>query len=294
MPPGPVDAKTLAVTPVDDKKKGLFIRLAVPPDAVRQGVRNVIEVEVHSANASGSKLTFDLSLKTLPAEAPLPEPSAQAKQVLETFRRTSYLAPGTPIPDGYIDGGRHMALDSLDHATSSREILLVDRAHDPELAKDLEFARTLRNLPPIDRAKKLSLYVDGAMSPPGGAKLLSPTVEELEHEYVNKPLRIGDVCDQFHAGVCRHRSLLFKLLADEAGLKSALVRGNYVHLHAGGSGPHAWNEVQLDDGRRLLVDTTLHPKNDFPEITSPATTSVEIAKRYVRGDGTPYYTSAAK
>jgi hypothetical protein len=294
MPKGTVDAKTLALSPADEKKKGLFVRLPVPADAVRQGAKNVIEADVHSASAAGSKLTFDLALKTLPSEAPAPAPSPQAREVLETFRKTSYLAPGTVIPDGYIDGGRHMALDAQDHATSGREILLVDRAHDPELARDLEFARTLRNLPPIERAKKLSLYVDTAMSPPGGAKLLMPTMEELEHEYVNKPLRIGDVCDQFHAGVCRHRSLLFKLLADEAGLKSALVRGNYVHLHAGGSGAHAWNEVQLEDGRRFLVDTTLHPKNDFPEITSPGTTTTEIARRYVKGDGSPFYTSAAR
>ena len=294
MPKGPVDAKTPALAPLDDKKKGLFVRLPVPPDAVHQGGKNVIEADVHSAATTGSKLTFDLTLKTLPTEAALPQPSAQAKQVLETFRKTSYLAPGTPIPDGYIDGGRHMALDAKDHATSGREILLVDRTHDPELAKDLEFARTLRALPPLDRAKKLSLYVDSAMSPPGGTKLLTATVNELEQEYVNKPLRIGDVCDQYHAGVCRHRSLLFKLLADEAGLKSALVRGNYVHIHAGGGGPHAWNEIQLDDGRRFLVDTTLRPKLDFLEITSPTTTSLETTKRYVKGDGTPYYTTTAR
>jgi hypothetical protein len=68
-----------------------------------------------------------------------------------------------------------------------------------------------------------------------------------------------------------------------------LARGNYMHLHAGGSGPHAWNELQLDDGRRFLIDTTLHPKSDFPEITTPEVTNPEVAKRYVKVDGTPYY-----
>ncbi len=294
MPEGPVDAKTLALAPLDEKKKGLFERLRVPPDAVRPGVKNVIEAEVHSATAEGARLTFDLALKTLPADQPMPPPNDQAKQALETFRQKSYLAPGTPIPDGYFDGGRHMKLDTEDNATSGREILLVDRAHDPELARDLEFARSLRDLPPLERTRKLSLYVDQVMTPPGGAPLLEATMKELEHEYVNKPLRIGDVRDQYHAGVCRHRSLFFKVLADEAGLKAALVRGNYVHLHAGGSGPHAWNEVQLDDGRRFLVDTMLHPKSDFPEITRPDVTSAEVAKRYVKVDGTPYYGAGAK
>jgi hypothetical protein len=293
MPQGTVDAKTTALAPVDEKKKGMFVRLKVPPDAVHPNAKNVIDTEVHSAKADGSRLTFDLELKTLPADQPMPPPSGMAKQVLETFRKTNYIAPGTLIPDGYFDGGRHMALDAEDHATSGREILVVDRSHDPELAKDLEFARTLRNLPPMDRAHKLSLYVDKVLTPAGGRNLLMPAMEELQHDYLNKPLRIGDVCDQYHAGVCRHRSLIFKVLADEAGLKTALVRGNYVHLHAGGSGAHAWNELQLDDGHRYLVDTTLHPKDEFPDITSPSVTSVEVAKRYVKPDGTPYYGVAA-
>jgi hypothetical protein len=293
MPSGTVDAKTPATAPADERKKGFFTRLRVPPDAIRQGVKNVIEVDVHSARPGGSPLTFDLALKTLPSDQAAPAPTEPAKQVLETFRKTSYLPPGTTIPDGYIDGGRHMALDAQDRATSGREILLVDRSHDAELEKELAFARTLRTLPPLDRAKKLSEYIDTAMTPPGGRNLLNASMADLEHEYVNKPLRIGDVCDQYHAGVCRHRSLLFKLLGDEAGLKTALVRGNYVHLHAGGSGAHAWNELLLDDGRRFLVDTTLHPKDAFPEITGPSTTSLEISKRYAKPDGTPYYATAA-
>jgi hypothetical protein len=270
----------------------LFTRLAVPPDAVRPGATNVIEADVHSATAAGSRLYFDLELKTLPADLPLAPPSESAKQVLETFRKNNYIPAGTGIPDGYVDGGRHMVLDAKDHATSGREILVVDRSHDPELARELEYARTLRNLPPLDRARKLSVYVDSEMTPPGGMTMLDPIMKELEHDFVNKPLHIGDVCDQYHAGVCRHRSLFFKVLADEAGLKVALVRGNYVHLHAGGSGAHAWNELQLDDGRRFLVDTTLHPRSDFPEITTPAATSTEVARRYVKPDGTPYYGAA--
>jgi len=293
MPAGAVDAKTLALAALDEHKKGLYTRLRVPPDAVHQGGMNVIETDVHSAKADGSPLFFDLALKTLPADAPLPQPPEPAKQVLEAFRKNNYIPPGTLIPDGYEDGGRHMVLDAQDHATSGREILVVDRSHDPELARDLEFARTLRNLPPMECARKLSEYVDRVMTPPGGMRLIDATMDELQHEFVNKPLRIGDVRDQYHAGVCRHRSLFFKVLADEAGLKTALVRGNYVHLHAGGSGPHAWNELQLDDGRRFLVDTTLHPKSEFPEITTPAVTSSEISRRYVKPDGAIYYATAA-
>jgi len=289
MPAGPVDEKTLALAPLDERRSQLFTRVPVPPDAVKTGAKNLIEVDVHSAKADAWKPSFALALQTLPADQPLAPPSAEAKRVLEMFLKTSYIATGIAIPDGYFDGGRHMRLDAQEAATSQREILVVDRGHDTELAKDLEFVRTLRNLPPLDRARQIALYVDKIMSPPGGNALLKPVMDELEHEYANKPLRIGDVCDQFHAGVCRHRSLLFKVLADEAGLKTALVRGTYMHLHAGGGGAHAWNEIQLDDGRRFLVDSTLHPKDPFPEITTPQVTSVEISKRYVREGGAPFY-----
>ena len=49
-----------------------------------------------------------------------------------------------------------------------------------------------------------------------------------------------------------------------------------------------------DDGRRYLVDTTLHPKSDFPDITSSGTTSSEVTMRYVKPDGAPYYGIAAQ
>jgi CRISPR-associated protein Csh2 len=62
--------------------------------------------------------------------------------------------------------------------------------------------------------------------------------------------------------------LLFKVLADDAGLKAALVRGNYAKGGTNGFA-HAWNEVVLDDGRRLLVDVMHHgSKPVFPEITA--------------------------
>jgi transglutaminase/protease-like cytokinesis protein 3 len=90
--------------------------------------------------------------------------------------------------------------------------------------------------------------------------------------------------DQCHAGVCRHRSLLFKLLGDEAGLKTALVRGNFIKKKPPGFA-HAWNEVILEDGRHLLVDV-MHNGGaaTFRELTDPY-----VIKHYGRVDDTPWY-----
>mgnify|MGYP001829074772 FL=1 len=59
-------------------------------------------------------------------------------------------------------------------------------------------------------------------------------------------------------------------MADESGLKVALVRGGYqvTETRVGG---HAWNELVLNDGRRLIVDV-MNPKPDFyfPEVGEPS------------------------
>ena len=76
--------------------------------------------------------------------------------------------------------------------------------------------------------------------------------------------------------------MLFKILADEAGLDVALVRGNY----AGGSPPgHAWNEVSLGDGRRVIVDV-MHDgaRPRCLEVTAP-----EVIEHYLKVDDTPWY-----
>ncbi len=104
---------------------------------------------------------------------------------------------------------------------------------------------------------------------------LIKTADELEGEFRNKPVLIGDWVDQAQAGECRHRALLFKILADEAGLDVALVRGNY----AGGSPPgHAWNEASLGDGRRVIVDV-MHDgaRPRCLEVTAP-----EVIERYLK------------
>jgi hypothetical protein len=107
----------------------------------------------------------------------------------------------------------------------------------------------------------------------------------LAAEYQNSPLSFGKMTELCPAGVCRHRALLFKLMADEAGLKVALVRG--VMKSSSQTGGHAWNELHLEDGRRLLVDV-MNPQRNFrfPSLTEP------VARRYLSVRGVPLYPEA--
>ncbi len=286
MPDGPVTADTLALRSLSDSDEGFYLRMPVPVDELHPG-RNVLAVEVHQCSAASSDIFFDLALKTMPPDAPVPAVPTTAQAVVDTFHRQHYIGPGVRIPDGYVDGGRAMTLDVEGRYVSHREILVVDRTNDVELARHLAFARSpeLQALPPLERALRLAVYIDQETTPPGGQRWVTKTAEELEREFGNKAVLIGEWVDQGHAGVCRHRSLLFKILADEAGLKTALVRGNYDHR----DGAHAWNEIVAGDGRRLLVDVMMkHDKQDLPEVTGPV-----IVQHYLKVDNTLWYEGTA-
>jgi hypothetical protein len=300
LPRGELGPFTPARHALKDAEEGYYYRLRVPPAVWHAEGTNVIAVEVHQAATNDNDCFFDLALKTLPPPEAAPKVPPAAQDVMNAFFNKHYVGPELRVPDGYVDGGRHMQLDAQSQASSGREILLVDREHDTELSKFLAFARApeVRALGTIDRMQRLAEYIDRLSTPPGGRRWIGPAVDDITKEFTNKPLRIGDVVDQCSSGVCRHRSLLFKLLGDEAGLKTALVRGNYgmdagqappgAQLVKGMKGfPHAWNEVELEDGTRVLVDVMHNGgKRRFLPITD-----AYVVKHYLKPDDTPWYTA---
>lgn len=289
MPGGPVSAATFASRVIGDPDEGFYARQNLPTQTIRVGEMNILAVEVHQGAASSSDLFLDVALKVLPVEGRSAEVSAAVQDVVNLFNKKHFVGPGVKIPDGYLDGGRGMKVDATGHATSRREILAVDRSRDVELAADLEFARSpeLRALAPLERIQRLAAHIDQKTTPPGGLRWVGKTTEQLEKEFENKPVFIGDWIDQCQAGVCRHRALLFKIFADEAGLRAALVRGNFAKDGPPGFA-HAWNEVLLDDGRRVLVDVMHNGgKPKFLEITAPY-----VVEHYLKVDGTPWYSAA--
>lgn len=286
MPAGPVRAGTLARQTIGNSEEGLYQRVHLPAKLLRTGANNLLAVEVHQASATSSDLFFDLAMKVMPADSGAAEAPATAMDVVTLFNKQHYLGPDVRIPDGYIDGGRGMRVDVAGHAASGREILTVDRLRDKELSSDLAFARSaqLRSLPELDRIQRIAALIDQQTTPPAGLRLVGKTTEQLEEEFSNKPVLIGDWVDQCQAGVCRHRALLFKILADEAGLKAALVRGNYAR-RGGPPGAHAWNEVYLSTGQRVLVDVMHHGgKPEFPPVNDP-----NVVRHYLKVDNTPWY-----
>ena len=291
MPEGPVTANETTTRATGNNEEGFYLRMPVPTHALRPG-RNVLAAEVHQCSPKSHDLFFDLALKTMPPDAPAPIVPAAARAAVEAYRYQNYVGPDMKIPDGYADGGHAMKLDAEGRPRSGREILLVYRARDAELLKHLAFARSpeLQALPPLERARRLAVYIDQETTAPGGGRWDEQTCLLLGKEFINKAVLLGDWIEQAHSGVCRHKALLFKILADEAGLKVALARGHLVNLARPINEPHVWNELFLDDGRRLLVDVAQkHGKQDFPEVTAP-----QVSQKYHRLDNSPLYGAKTK
>jgi len=262
MPKGPINRESVASQALSAPEETLFHQFDIASGALRSG-RNVLAIEVHQSNELSTDLYLDLrlavkSLPTLLSVQANEDPMASSLR----FNSLHKIDAKSKIPDGFRDGGREMQIDEFGTAISSREILHVDRMLDANLAKHLEYARSdeLKKLSPIDRATRIARYVDRIMTPDQGRGVCEIRSEYLSENYASRDVLLGDVVDLCGAGVCRHRALLFKLMADEALLSSALVRGNFGTLEK--SSGHTWNELSLDNQEVMIVDV-MNPQPDF-------------------------------
>jgi hypothetical protein len=288
LPEGPLKPDTAALRALSDSNEGYYLRIPLPSSALKPGALNTLAVEVHQADPASSDLFFDLSLTVLPPHADSVTLTADAESVVRTFRESHRIDFDTPIPDGYIDGGRRMKISSNGTASSTREIILVDRKADPVLNSYIAHAANLAKSEPDARKRlqKLVAYVHDLNTPDSSDKWLAAYVDDVTEEFAGKPLMLGALLDHCESGVCRHRSLLLKILGDAASLPTALVRGNY-HVPDSNplSGAHAWNEVRLTDGPTLLVDVM----HNGPEPKFIPTTDPSLAPLYLRENDRPWY-----
>ncbi len=282
LTPGPVTEKTLAGRAIDGPLEQQYFDFTLPAEALKEG-GNLLAVSVHQSAGDSSDLFFDLEITGI-AESDLPPRAIlrpEAKEVVETFRTEHFVPPGTAIPEGYLDGGTYMKVKDDGSIVSTREVITVDRARDAKLREHIAFAKGIAALPPVERARKLARYIDAFTSPPGGRELAEAATGKLQ-EMRNREILLGEIAPFCGGGVCRHRSLLFKILGDEAGLQVGLRRGQAL---ARGRiiGRHAWNELTLPDGTLLIVDV-MSPEPDFrlPE-------AGEVYFRYGDIKGEPLY-----
>ena len=238
------------------------------------GGNNILAIELHQAGRYSSDLYLDLALAGMSNVAGgSPLVPADAREVTRLFSDSHYVGPNTRIPDGFLDGGRAMQIDEYGYAISGRELMRADRRIDDRLRDHLRYARSeeLQKLNEVDRATRIARYIDKILTPPEGRNESENRVRQyLEKRYSSQAVLLGDVPRLCGAGVCRHRALLFKLMADDAGLKVALVRGRLAY-DGKDLGGHAWNELTLQNGKKVVVDV-MNPQPDyyFPEVGEPS------------------------
>jgi hypothetical protein len=158
------------------------------------------------------------------------------------------------------------------------EYLLIDRKADPVLAEAIGWAKTLRNLP---EEKRLLTLGRGIRRMYNAARPFEETRKRLR-AFPKQRMYLGETLAR-QAGLCRHMALLFKVLADEAGLKASVHCG--ILQDRDGKGQfHMWNQVKYTDNdgnaQERVFDVTQWL---WPPVTDP------IAGRHYRTYGGKSY-----
>ena len=252
MPLGKVTPDSYAAQRRDGALEQLYRQFTLSPEHLVGG-NNILAIELHQAGKHSSDLYLDLALagiSNVAGESPLVP--GDSREVTRIFSDSHYVGPSTRIPDGFLDGGRAMQMDEYGYAISGRELMRVDRRIDDRLRDHLRYARSeeLQTLNEVDRATRIVRYIDKLLTPPEGrGESMNRVHHYLVKSYSSQVVLLGNVPRLCGAGVCRHRSLLFKLMADDAGLKAALVRGRLKH-DGKDLGGHTWNELTLQSGKK--------------------------------------------
>lgn len=288
LPAGAIDPTTTALQTTSGLKERIYHRVLISRNLLLPG-KNILAVGVRQVSPRSSDLYFDLGLQRVNALA-IRDPRLQpaARGITEVYYRKHYVGAEDTIPDGYLDGGRGMQIDAKGRVHSGREVILVDRRYDAVLRRHLSFAtsKELQELGPLERATRIARYIDSELTPQEGRDYAQVGGLYLTAAYAGQAVMLGDVPRLGGGGVCRHRSLLFKIMADAAGLKSALVRGNFDNGNSRGG--HAWNELFLNDGRVLVDVMNPQPDFHFPHVDEP------LARGYLTPTNEPYYGSTSQ
>lgn len=194
--------------------------------------------------------------------------------------------------DGYRYCGPKASFDGCGRNISSfrngnQEIVVLDRTLDDTLVKTINAFKNRingKNLTDEQKVEELMKFVDEVFSASKSGSQTQKYVENIMKQEQVEVL-LGDIINS-GAGMCRHRALLTKALADEMNIKCRMIQGYY------NGGGHAWNEI-ITKGDTYLFDA-MHgnmfsigntSRNVVPQvfpykITDPKDTSRLISKYF--------------
>ncbi len=130
--------------------------------------------------------------------------------------------------------------------------VVVDRKADKNLSILCEWAKALKKEVP-DEEERIFHIAQKVFKKMGGVDYEKIEEETTKNMEARKPILLGEI----NFGVCRHRALLFQILAVEAGLSPSLmvacVRAETEVIRS----LHAYNEVDLKNGEVVVVDVMI-------------------------------------
>ena len=211
-----------------------------------------------------TKQTVDTTLaKTTKIQTPIDQSNS--------FNSKHNIAADQKILDGYRDGGRAFSFDSngqrllngeIAPNNIGREIIVVDRTKDATLQSYItEVKAATEGMTDSQKADYIHEYVYD-LSTKGKNFGDSVYVNNSNNLPVGQEILLGEIFKE-NAAVCRHRSLMYKVLGDEVGLNVELQRGNFSNPLTGANGGHAWNIVTLPDGTSYIYDVMHNSKTSI-------------------------------
>ena len=156
------------------------------------------------------------------------------------FKRNGIINYKNKLSDGFMDVSSDGIIYDNGTCRSSRPIILVDRKHDSTLSQIIE--KTKNETTGLDENDKVRYLTE----------LLTNTVSKCPkvNAKPNEIVKIGDTLGSFGYGG-RQDSIMFKILSDEIGLKTDLVKG----MAAGKK--RAWNVVHYKNGVNKVHDISM-------------------------------------
>lgn len=252
------------------------------------------EIAVLNRGKQSSDLMFLDHVKTGNYKTPKMNPEGTHKISKEALEQSNKLAKDViPSNERLVDGFRYhgpqskfdeFGKDVSKFRNGNQEITIIDRQADPKLVETIEAFKTRlsnKNLSEQEKAQELLKYVDEVFSVKSTGSETDALVHNM-HSAVTKEVFLGDIINS-GAGVCRHRSLLTKVIGDEIGLNTSIIQGYY------GGGGHAWNEIATKSGEKFLFDA-MHgamfnvsntSKSVMPQVFSYKITSPQNPDRLV-------------
>ena len=166
------------------------------------------------------------------------------------YVKHNFISSREKIIDGFKDGGRNCKFSQFgDAISSSREIIVVNKEYDEYLMNAINYAK--KNTEGMNEKEKMN-FLFKIVKEISGDPLRGDRRSTILAQNANGGEGLLGNFFKHEFATCRHKSLMYKILADEVGLNVRLIRGMAFDLQ--GFGGHAWNEVVLQDGKRMLVD----------------------------------------